>query len=76
MHVSPAVFRSAQDALRADVYQLAFGVERRIANGLSLDVVFNAYLQHGNLYTAVANETIPRQNVMIRLVAAPPTRPR
>jgi hypothetical protein len=76
LRLSPAVVRSANPAQHADVYQLTANVERRIAKGLSLDVVLNAYLQHGNLYTAQANETIPRQNVMIRLVAAPATTPR
>jgi hypothetical protein len=58
------------------VYQLGVTVERKIAAELSLDLVINANLQQGSLYTALANETIPRQNVVIRLVAAPATRPR
>jgi hypothetical protein len=71
MRVAPAVYRSAQSARRADVYQLAFDVERQIVNGLSLDVAVNAYLQRGNLYVAFPDERIPRQTVTIKLVAAP-----
>jgi hypothetical protein len=76
LRLSPAMYRSATPAVHADVYQLTAGVERRIAKTLSLDVAVNAYFQHGNLYTTNPNENIPRQNVTIRLVAAPAARPR
>jgi hypothetical protein len=76
LRVSPAVYRSANTAVRADVYQVTAGVERRIARDVWLEVAVNSFLQRGNLYTAVANETIPRQDLVIRLVAAPATRPR
>jgi len=76
MRLSPAVYRSAHAPLQADVYQLTINVERRIASELSLDIMVNTNLQHGSFYTALANATIPRQNVMIRLVAAPATRAR
>jgi hypothetical protein len=76
MRLSPTVFRSAQPAVHADVYQLTGSVARRIAQTLSLEVACNAYLQRGNLYTGRATETIPRQNVLVRLVAAPAARPR
>jgi hypothetical protein len=76
MRLSPAVYRSASAPLRADVYQLTANIERRIASELSLDIVLNMSLQQGALYTSLANATIPRQNVIVRLVAAPATRPR
>jgi hypothetical protein len=76
LRLSPAVFRSANTALHADVYQLTAGIERRIARDVSLEVAVNLFRQHGNLYAASPDETIPRQNVVIRLVAAPATRPR
>jgi hypothetical protein len=76
LRLSPAAFRTARPAVHAGVYQLTAGIERRIARDLWLEVALSAFVQHGNLYTAVANETIPRQNVVIRLVAAPATRPR
>jgi hypothetical protein len=76
MRLSPTVFRSAQPSVHADVYQLTGTVARRIAQTLSLEVALNAYLQRGNLYTGRATETIPRQNVLVRLVAAPAARPR
>jgi hypothetical protein len=62
--------------VHADVYQLTGSVARRIAPTLSLEVALNAYLQRGDLYTRLAGETIPRQNVVVRLVAAPAARPR
>jgi hypothetical protein len=76
MRLSPAVFRSAQPTVHADVYQLTGSVARRIAPTLSLEVALNAYLQRGDLYTRLAGETIPRQNMVVRLVAAPAARPR
>jgi hypothetical protein len=76
LRVSPAVFRSASTAAHADVYQLTAGIERRLARDISLELALNGFLQHGNLYTASPNETVPRQNVTIRLVAAPAARPR
>src|SRR5256885_16969220 len=74
LRVAPASYRSAQAGRRADVYQLAVGLSRPIARGLSLDVAFDTYMQHGNLYTDLAGETIPRHDVMIRLAAAPGNR--
>src|SRR5207253_3365408 len=71
MRVSPGFFRSTYAGLQADVYHLAVDVVHPIANGLSIDVAFDASLQYGNLYVALANERIPRHDVMIRLVAAP-----
>jgi hypothetical protein len=76
MRVSPAFFQSSHAGLQASVYQLAAGVARPIANGLSFDVAFNASLQQGSLEAALANDRIPRHSVMIRLVTAPATRPR
>jgi hypothetical protein len=71
MQVAPAFFRSAHGGLQADVYQLSFDVARRIVPGLSLDTVMTADVQHGKLSADLANETIPHQNVMIRLVVEP-----
>jgi hypothetical protein len=71
LRVAPARFRSAQEERRADVYQVAVGLSRPIARGLSLDVTFDTYVQQGNLYNAVADVTIPRHDVMIRVAAAP-----
>jgi hypothetical protein len=71
IRVSPAFFQSAQAGPPADVYHLAFDVARPIASGLSLDVAFDGYRQHGSLYAAFANGTIPRYDVMVKLVAAP-----
>ena len=76
LRVTPARFRSAQAGRRADVYQLAVGLSRPIARGLSLDVAFDTYVQHGNLYTDLAGETIPRHDMMIKLSAAPGARRR
>jgi polysaccharide export outer membrane protein len=71
VQVSPAFFRSAHGGLQADVYRLSVDVARQIVPGLSLAAVGNVYVQHGSFSAQVANETIPHQDVMIRLVVAP-----
>jgi hypothetical protein len=71
MQISPAFFHSAHGGLQADVYRLSVDVARRIAQGLSLDAVVNTDVQHGRFSAELANETIPHQNVMIRLVVEP-----
>ena len=71
MQISPAFYRSAQPGLQADVYHLAVDVARQIAPGLSLAAVVNTYLQRGRFSASLANETIPHQEVMIRLVVEP-----
>src|SRR5207244_2417811 len=71
LQVSPAYFHTAHGGLQADVYRLSFDVARRMARGLSLDAVVNAYAQHGKFSPELANETIPHQDVMIRLVLEP-----
>jgi hypothetical protein len=71
LRAAPARYQSAQAGRRADVFQLAVALSRPIAKGLSLDVAFDTYVQHGNLYTGLASETIPRHVAMIRLAAAP-----
>jgi hypothetical protein len=76
VRVSPAFYRSTQAALRANVYHVGVGIARPLADGLSLDVAFDADLQDGSLYTPLAKARIPRRDVVIRLVAAPAARPR
>ncbi len=71
LHVAPAFFHSVLGGTQADVYQLSFDVARQIVPGLSVDTVITADVQHGNLSAALANETIPHHNVMIRLVVEP-----
>ena len=41
-----------------------------------LQVAFDTYVQHGNLYTDLAGETIPRHDMTIKLSAAPGARRR
>jgi hypothetical protein len=76
MRVSPAFFRSTRAGVRADVYHLTVDVTRPITKGLSLNALFDGYRQHGNLYAVLSNETIPRYDVMVRLVVAPATQER
>jgi polysaccharide export outer membrane protein len=71
MQISPAFFRSAQSGLQADVYRLSVEVARQIAPGLSLAAVVNAYVQEGTFSAQFANQTIPHQDFMIKLVAEP-----
>jgi hypothetical protein len=69
MRLGPALFHSTSADARADAYTLALDVTRPIARDVSIDVSANASLQHGSLGTAMANSTIGRQVVLIRIVA-------
>jgi len=71
MQISPAFFRSEQSGLQADVYRLSVDVAREIAPGLSLAAVVNTYVQHGTFTAQLANQTIPHQDMMIKLVVEP-----
>jgi hypothetical protein len=71
MQIAPAVFRSTQFEMSATVCRLSVDVARQMTQALSIDAVVNADLQRGTLSPALANQTIPRQSVMIRLVAEP-----
>jgi polysaccharide export outer membrane protein len=71
MQISPAFFHTVHDGLQADVYRLSVDVARQIAPGLSLAAVGNVYVQSGRFSAQLANETIPHQDVMIRLVVEP-----
>jgi hypothetical protein len=46
-------------------------VTRAITRGLALDVGFDASVQRGSLYSRMANPTIARRQVLIRLVSGP-----
>lgn len=71
MQVSPIVFRTTQSESHASVYRLSVDVARQMTHVLSINAVVNADLQHGTLSPALANGTIPHQDVMIRLVVEP-----
>jgi hypothetical protein len=76
VRVSPGFHRSVHARLPADVYRLAVGVTRPIAGHLSLDVVFDSYVQQGSFHTALASGSISRHDVIVSLVATPAPRPR
>jgi hypothetical protein len=69
MRLTPAVFRSVLEGSRADAYTLTADLTRPIARGLALDVAVDAGVQRGSLYGRLANTTIARRGVLIRLVA-------
>jgi hypothetical protein len=71
MQIAPALFHSTHGGLQADVYHLSVEVARQMTHGLSLEAVMNTYVQHGRFSAELASQTIPHQDVMIRLVVEP-----
>jgi hypothetical protein len=71
LHLRPSLFRTALNGVQADAYVLGFDVTRAITRGLALDVGFDASVQRGSLYSRMANPTIARRQVLIRLVSEP-----
>lgn len=69
MRLTPTVFRSVLEGSRADAYVVTADLTRPIARGLALDVAVDAGVQRGSLYGRLANTTIARRGVLIRLVA-------
>lgn len=69
IRLGPSVFRSALAGARADAYVLTVDLTRPIARALMVDVAFDASLQRGSLYARMANATIARRGLLIRLVA-------
>jgi hypothetical protein len=72
----PAIYRNEHASLRADVFRLSLSAVRPVTRSLSLEAVLAASVQHGNLYTTLAPPTIPRHEVLVRLVAGLPATPR
>jgi hypothetical protein len=52
MQISPAVFRSTQSELQANVYRLSVDVARQMTNVLSINAVVDADLQHSTWSSA------------------------
>ena len=71
--VSPSFARSALGVWRADSSRLAFDVNRRLADGLSIGFAGAAGVQRGNLQTD-RRGTIARNEILIRVTAGRPHR--
>lgn len=75
IHVAPAYIRSEQ-SLGADVYRLAIGAVKPVADGLTFEVTFETGVQRGSLFRALADTTIPHQTLSVSLVRTPVVRSR
>ena len=73
MRLAPTLFRSDVDRSRADAWVLAIDLTRSITRGLALDLAVDASMQRGGLNLPLANPTIARQVVLLRVVAGSPT---
>jgi hypothetical protein len=69
LQLRPSLFRTALHGVQADAYVLGFDVTCPITRGLALDLGFDASVQRGSLYARMANPTIARRQVLIRLVS-------
>lgn len=69
MRLAPTVFRTEVEGSRVDAWVLAADLSRPLARGLAVDVSVNASMQRGRLNMLLANTTIARQVVLVRLVA-------
>jgi hypothetical protein len=69
MRLAPTFFRTELEGSRADAWALAADLSRPIARGLAVDVSVNASMQQGGFNLLLANTTIARQVVLVRLVA-------
>ena len=69
MRLAPTFFRTELEGSRADAWALAADLSRPIARGLAVDISVNASMQQGGLNLLLANTTIARQVVLVRLVA-------
>jgi hypothetical protein len=70
IRVVPSVFRTTNDARRADTGRLAFEAERPMTRLLSLRATFEATFQRGNLTAATIGDSISRHLVQLSVVAA------
>lgn len=68
----PAVYRNEHLRLRADVFRLSLSAVHSVTRSLALEALITASVQHGNLYSALAPQAIPRHEALVRLVAALP----
>jgi hypothetical protein len=74
--VVPAFYRNEHARRRADVFRLALSAVRPVTRSLSLEATLGASVQHGNLYTELPRQMIPRHEVIVRLIAGLPAPPR
>jgi hypothetical protein len=70
IRVEPALVRTSQGDFASTVSRVSIGCAWPIARALALDASYDYALQRGNLYAAQTLESIGRNVIMIRLVAA------
>jgi len=70
LHVEPGLLRTTQTDLASTVYRVSIGGMQPIGRRLAIEASYDLNLQHGNIYAAQSVETIARNVVVLKLVAA------
>jgi len=71
LRLAPGLFRSALGNARADACVVAFEVTRPITHDVTVDLSVSSNLQRGGLSPGIANASIDRHVVLVRLIAGP-----
>jgi hypothetical protein len=72
LRATPAWFRSRMDLQRVDVYRIDVGIERPLAEMISIDASVGAATQSGRLHALSGDGSIDRYTSSVRLVVRPP----
>ena len=69
---TPGIMQTTRAGLQARVYRVSLGASLRVAGALNLDAAYDFSRQHGDVYTARADETITRHVMVVSLAATTP----
>lgn len=70
LRLEPGLLRTTQLNLGSTVYRLSIGGAQPVGRRLAIEASYDLNLQHGAIYAAQSVETIRRNAVVVRLVAA------
>jgi hypothetical protein len=70
LRLEPGLLRTTQTNLASTVYRVSIGGLQPIGRRLAIEASYDLNLQHGNIYAAQSVETIRRNAIVLKLVAA------
>jgi hypothetical protein len=70
LRVEPGLLRTTQTDLASTVYRVSIGGRQPVGRRLAIEASYDLNLQHGNIYAAQSAETIGRNVIVLKLVAA------
>lgn len=76
LRLEPGLLRTTQLNLGSTVYRVSIGGTQPVGRRLAIEASYDLNLQHGTIYAAQSVETIRRNAVVLRLVAAATQPPR